>query len=164
MNMDITELQAIEEELSVEFVFKPARNTIAARGTDEAVTAALTRIASDRPEVMRLLRERQGLPDVAMVEREISTKAVPSKAIQRSNYRLWYAQKNKYYQPTPEQEETMWAAIEEGDVVHFDFAHSVTCEKPSGLLVQVDRKGRIGAPSDYSPVVRAKAAHNEAPA
>ena len=45
----------------------------------------------------------------------------------------------------------MFSKVEENDLVLPDFAHSFSVRKPNGLLVQVDRKGRITPPSPYTP-------------
>jgi hypothetical protein len=79
---------------------------------------------------------------------------VPSLATQRQNYVVWFNSRPKYFHPSETELDRMWGALEEGDLVHFDFAHSITVQKPNGLLISVDRRGRIAEPSPYSPAVR----------
>ena len=154
--MDINELQAIESEENVTFVFKPKTKTIAVKGKPAAVDRGLDRIKGQRDEVATLLRERQGISaDDEEVEREISLN-VPSLAVQRPNYRRWYMAQAQIYQPSEAELELMFSRCDEGDEIIFDFAHSFTVRKPNGLLVSVDRKGRVGHPSPYSPAVRAQ--------
>lgn len=151
--MTIEELELIEREEVVAFSLTHT-GRIAAKGTETAVNSALARIASVRDEIAALLRERQGLPDPseAIVVREVSP-SVPSLATWRQNYRKWFMEKSTYYHPTEAQMDKMFGACEEGDEIIFDFAHSFTVRKPNGLLVSVDRKGRVSEPSPYSQAV-----------
>jgi hypothetical protein len=145
--MDIAELSAIESEEEVIFKLKPG-GKFTIKGTDPAIAKALARITS-RDEVAAALRERDGEVE-PIVEREISTNVL-SKEAYRENYRGWYKQRSEYFQPSEAEEEKMFSVIEEGWEVLPDFAHSVTCRKPHGVLVAVDRKGRITPPSPYTP-------------
>jgi hypothetical protein len=152
--MTIEELELIEREETVAFSLSEM-GRIAAKGTEAAVDAALARIAPFRDETAVLLRKRQGLPDPAeaIVVREVSA-SVPSLAAQRANYVTWFAARGAYYTPTDEQLDKMFAACSEGDEVIPDFAYSFSVRRPNGLVVSVDRKGRVGPPSPYSPAVR----------
>ena len=145
--MDIAELSAIESELEVVFKLRPG-GKFTIKGTDPAIAKALARITS-RDEVAAALRERDGDPE-PIVEREIAT-GVPSLEVQKENYITWYQQRSTYYHPTEKELELMFSKVEPGDEVLPDFAHSFTVRKPNGLLVQVDRKGRISPPSPYTP-------------
>jgi hypothetical protein len=102
-----------------------------------------------------LLRERQGIPEPGevIVTREVSP-GVPSLAIQRANYIAWLSTKSGYYQPSTEELNKMFRALEEGDEVLPDFAHSFSVRKPDGRLISIDRKGRIGQPSLYAPALK----------
>ena len=154
--MDINELQQIETEEGVVFSLNSERK-VEATGRAESIDRALKRIG-DREELVGLLRQRQGLPEVdeePIVTRTIPV-GVPPVEITKRNYKTWYEKRPKYFWPKPEEFERMFAAVEEGDEVIFDFAHSFTVRKPNGLLVQVDRKGRVSAPSPYSPAIQGK--------
>jgi hypothetical protein len=149
--MTIEKLNTIQAEESVEFRLKPGERFIVV-GTDSAITKALARLTGPRDEIAKLLRERDG--DVEpVVERVIATN-VPSLAIQRANYTHWLLSKSGYYRPTPEQMDKMFSVLEEGDEVLPDFAHSFTIRRQDGLLLQVDRRGRISEPSIYSPALK----------
>jgi hypothetical protein len=143
--MDIEELTAIEIEEEVVFKLKPG-GKIGVKGEGPAIDRALARI--DRAEVAALLRERDGSPE-EIVEREIALN-VPSKAAQRDNYVMWFGAKSDYYKPS-EADDVMFSKGDEGDEILPDFAHSFTCRKPDGRLIQIDRKGRITPPSPYTP-------------
>jgi hypothetical protein len=147
--MDIAELSAIEVEEEVVFKLKPG-GKFTIRGTDPAIAKALARITS-RDEVAAVLRERDGEVE-PIVEREIAT-AVPSIEVQKENYITWYQQRSTYYHPTKKELELMFSKVEPGDEILPDFAHSFTVRRPNGLLVQIDRKGRISPPSPYCPHV-----------
>jgi hypothetical protein len=152
----IEELKKIEKETAVTFSLTEA-GTIAAKGPESAVDRALKRVVPLRAEVATLLRERQGIPEPGrvIVTREISP-AVPSKAVNKANYVCWLSEKSGYYHPSADELERMFSAVEEGDEVLPDFAHSFTVRKPDGRLISIDRKGRIGSPSPYSPAMTAK--------
>ena len=154
--MDIDELELIETEEGMHFLYKSATR-IGAKGPQAAVDRALDRIADHREQVLELMRVRQGVPAEGeeQVEREIAVN-IPSKAVQKSNYVAWFTKQSKYYHPSESELEVMFNAVEEGDLVLPDFAHSFTVRKPNGLLVQVDRKGRVSAPSPYSPALQGK--------
>jgi hypothetical protein len=150
------ELQQIEAENGVVFSLNGERK-VEATGTAEAIDRALQQI-SDRGELVVLLRQRQGLPEIdeePVVTRMIPV-GVPSVEVQRQNYVRWFTAQPKYFQPKPEELDLMFAAVEEGDELVFDFAQSFTVRKPNGLLISVDRKGRIGKPSPYSPALKGK--------
>ena len=155
--MNIVELEAIETEAGVAFSLNRATGRIEAKGPAASVDRALARIVLFRDEVAEVLRERQGLPKPGeeIVVREVSP-SVPALAIQRSNYRRWYMGKPKYFWPSQEEEDAMFAACSEGDEILVDFAHSFTVRKPNGLLVSIDRRGRVSQPSPYSPAVAQK--------
>ncbi len=151
--MDIAELSAIETEEEVVFKLKPG-GKFTIKGTDPAIAKALARITS-RDEVAAVLRERDGEVE-PIVEREIAT-AVPSVEVQKQNYIAWYQQRSTYYHPTEKELELMFSKVEEGDESLPDFARSFTVRKPNGLLIQIDRKGRVSPPSPYTPhAVKAK--------
>jgi hypothetical protein len=150
--MQIEELEKIEREESVNFVFKPTTGTIAVKGKPAAVDRGLERIKGQRDEVAGLLRARQA-PEDEIVEREVAF-SVPSKAVQRQNYIFWFMKMPRYYWPSEAELDVMFGAIEEGDLVIPDFAHSFTVRRPNGLLVSVDRKGRVSQPSPYSPAMQ----------
>jgi hypothetical protein len=153
--MTIEEIESIEREFEVAFVFKPQTGRIACKGTtDHHVAQALERIAPHREQVNALLRKRQGIAD-AVVEREIGGSGVPTLAVYRENYRPWCEAHGAYYIKTEQELDKMFAACEEGDEIIFDFARSFTIRKRSGLLVSVDCRGRVGAPSQYSPAIAA---------
>jgi len=48
------------------------------------------------------------------------TETVPTKAMQRARYHRWRASHGEYYQPTPGQEDLMFACVEERDLCIFD--------------------------------------------
>jgi hypothetical protein len=153
--MDIEELQGIETEERVKFSLNDATGRIETKGPENAVDRALVRIALFRDEVAEVLRERQGLPKPGekIVTREVSTNVLPL-AVYRANYRPWFTARGAYYTPKEEEIDRMFAACEEGDEIIFDFAHSFTVRKPNGLLVSVDRRGRVNPPSPYTPAVK----------
>jgi hypothetical protein len=152
--MNIVELETIETEEGVAFSLTEA-GRIAAKGPGAALDRALARILPFRSEVAALLRERQGFPDPgeAIVTREISPN-VPALAVQAANYRTWFTARGVYYTPSDEELARMMAAVEEGDEILFDFAHSFSVRKPNGLIVAVNRKGQTVAPSSYSPALK----------
>lgn len=152
--MDIKEIDAIETEEGVKFSLNDATGRIVTAGPEAAVDRALARIALFRDEVGEALRERQGLPKPGekIVVREISPN-VPSLAVYRQNYRIFFTARGVYFTPTEEELDRMFAACEEGDELLFDFAHSFTVRKPNGLLVSINRKGQVSPPSPYSPAV-----------
>jgi hypothetical protein len=155
--MEPNELELIEMEETVSFALN-GQKKLEATGTDEAITRARERIGSRLDEVVLLLRQRQGLPEVdeeSVVKREIAV-GVPSLAVQRANYITWFSARSKIYQPSEAELDCMFAAVFEGDEVVFDFAQSFTIRRRNGLLLQIDRKGRTGPPSPYSPAVRGK--------
>ncbi|HKN12801.1 MAG TPA: hypothetical protein VJX68_06345 [Candidatus Binatus sp.] len=149
------ELELMEREQGVTLAIKPEKRTIAATGGDAAaVDRALEWAADHRAEVVALLRQRQGIAEQMKVEREISLKEVPALIIQRANYRTWFMQKTGYFQPNDAELDKMFSVLEEGDQVIPDFAHSFSVRKRNGLVVSVDRKGRVTEPSPYSPAVK----------
>src|ERR1700689_1912341 len=152
--MDIAEIEGIEAELGVKFSLNDASGRIVAAGPEAAVDRALARITLFRDEVGEALRERQGLPKSGekIVTREVSI-SVPALDVQRANYIRWFSAKGVYFTPTPQQLDAMFAACSEGDEILPDFAHSFTVRKPNGLLVSVNRKGRVSQPSPYSPAL-----------
>lgn len=147
MAMNIKDIEAIETELAITFRFKVETGTIVASGKRAAVAEGLERIREDRDAVADLLRQRQGVEELE-VEVEVGAR-VPSLEIQRANYISWFSSRPRYYQPTEQELDTMFAAVEEGDEILPDFAHSFTVRKPDGRLVSVDRRGRVGEPSPY---------------
>ncbi len=149
--MNANELELIESSEGVTFSLKP-EGTIAVRGKSAAVNRALERIEGHRDEVAELLRARQA-PEEKDVEREVAFD-VPALSIQRQNYVRWFMTRTKYYWPNEQELDAMFAACAEGDLIIPDFAHSFTIRRPNGLLQAVDRKGRVGAPSPYSPAVK----------
>jgi hypothetical protein len=150
--MDISELQAIELEENVAFSFNRKAGTIAVKGKSAAVDRALERVEGHRDEVVKLLRERQGEPEDEVVERQVAFN-VPSLAVQRQNYIRWFSAKSSFYHPSETELDAMFAACEEGWEIIFDFAQSFTARLPNGLLISIDRKGRRGEVSPYSPAV-----------
>jgi hypothetical protein len=150
----IEELQGIEAE-GVKLSLSEATGRIVTAGPEAAVDRALMRIAPFRDELAEVLRERQGLPAPGqkIVVREVSPN-VPSKAVYRENYRTFFTARGVYFTPTEEEIDRMFAAVDEGDEIIFDFAHSFTVRKPNGLLVAVDRKGRVTPPSPYTPALK----------
>jgi len=155
LELTIEELQVIEAETGVIFTYDWPSKTIVTKGKPSAIDLALERIRDRHDEVAELLRQRQPAPEEEIVERVISCD-VPSKAVHRENYIRWYLKQPKYYHPTGSQLDTMFAACSEGDEIIFDFAHSFTVRKPNGLLVQVDRQGKVTPPSPYSPAARSQ--------
>jgi hypothetical protein len=154
MRVTIQELEQIETEEGVTFSFRFDAKMIAVKGkSDTAVDLALERIAGHRDEVIELLRVRQGEPEQEVV-REVAVN-VPSLATQRQNSIKWFIQRSTYYHPSEAQLDLMFAACSEGDEIIFDFAHSFSVRRPNGLVVSVDRRGRISEPSLYSPALRA---------
>ena len=153
--MNLAELQNIETEEGVSFSLNDA-GRISASGARAGVERALARIVLFRNEVAQLLRERQGLPEPGqeIITREVSAGAVPSPAVQRANYVAWFTARPKYFHPNESELDAMFGQINEGDECIFDFAHSITVRLPNGLLVAVDRKGRVTPPSPYSPAVK----------
>lgn len=154
--MDIVELEQIEKDQGVSFSLSDV-GRIAAKGLVAAVDRALARIVPFRAEVAALLRERQGVPDPdsVIISREISPD-VPPLAAQRAKYLSWLSSKPEYFQPSAEELDRMFSVLEEGDEILPDFAHSFTVRKPDGRLISVDRKGRCGEPSQYSPAMKLK--------
>jgi hypothetical protein len=155
--MEMSELEQIEREERVPFVLNDQRR-LEMTGTDQAITRALARIGNRRDELVALLRQRQGLPDhdeEPIVKRTIPI-GVPSVEVQKQNYVTWFMARPKIFQPKPDELDRMFAAVEAGDEVIFDFALSITVRRSSGLIVAIDRKGRIAEPSPYSPAVRGK--------
>jgi len=155
--MDTSQLQQIEAEEGVAFTFRPDTKRLTVKGPDAACDRAIKRIAGDRDEVAVLLRERQGIAedDEPIVEREIALN-VKTLAVQRENYIRWFKAKPLFYQPTESELDKMFSALEEGDEIIFDFAQSFTVRKQNGLLVAVDRKGRVDVPSPYSPAMQSQ--------
>jgi hypothetical protein len=153
--VDIKEIENIETEEGVKFSLNDANGRIVTSGPEAAVDRTLVRIALFRDELAEALRERQGLPKSGerIVTREVSPK-VPALAVSRANYIRWFSAKGAYFTPTEDELDRMFAACSEGDEVLFDFAHSFTVRKPNGLLVSVDRKGRVSQPSPYSPAMQ----------
>jgi hypothetical protein len=168
MTMDITQteamtiegLEAIEADCPVTAAYKPPTKSIGAKGTDAAIDRFFELIEGRQEEVALLLRQRQGLPlidEEPIVEREIPIPTnVPALAVQEANYYRWTMEHSRYFQPSEEERKKMFSVLQEGDLVLPDFAHSFSVRRPNGLVVQVDRKGRISAPSPYSPAVRGK--------
>ncbi len=152
--MDIQEIEKIETEEGVKFSLSDSTGRIVTLGSEEAVDRALARIALFRDELGEALRSRQGLPKPAekIVTREVSIN-VPALDVQRANYIRWFSTKGVYFTPTEQELDAMFAACSEGDEILPDFAHSFTVRKPNGLLVSVDRKGRVSQPSPYSPAL-----------
>jgi hypothetical protein len=146
--MTIEELEQIETEESVTFKLKPG-GRIRAKGRKPNAQRALSRIAAVRDEVAELLRERDGEVE-EVVEIEVACN-VPSLEIQKDNYRTWYSTRSGYFQPTEKELDKMFSVLSEGDEILPDFARSFSVRKPTGLLIQVDRRGRISPPSPYSP-------------
>jgi hypothetical protein len=149
--MTIEELNKIESHEKVKFALEPG-GLFTVEGEDAAVDRALGQI--DRNEIVALLRERDG--SLEPIVKRIIPLNVLSKAAYRENYKRWYSAQSGYYHPTEAEEDRMFAAIEEGWEVLFDFAHSVTCRLPDGRLVAVNRKGKIDPPSPYSPHLAVK--------
>ena len=144
--MDIAQLTEVETKEGIRFRLEPG-GSLSVEGEDAAIDRVLAQI--DRHEVAKLVRQRDGSPE-PIVKRVLALNVL-SKEAYRENYRSWYRRMSEYYQPSEAEEEKMFSVIEEGWEVLFDFAHSVTCRKPDGVLVAVDRKGRISPPSPYTP-------------
>jgi hypothetical protein len=151
--MTITDLTQIEAEETVKFKLLPGGRFVI-RGKPSAQDRALARIADCRNEVPALLEARDGDGE-AITERVIATN-VPSLAIQRERYVQWFSDRSEYYKPTEKQLDLMMAAVEEGDLLVFDFALSFSVIKPNGRVVAVNRRGEICAPSPYSPALTGK--------
>jgi hypothetical protein len=149
--MDIATLTEVETKENIKFSLEPGGG-LSVEGEEAAIDRALAQI--DRHEVAQLLRRRDGSPE-PIVKRVLALNVL-SKAAYRQNYRTWYMGQSQYHQPSEAEEEKMFSVIEEGWEVLFDFAHSVTCRKPNGVLVSVDRRGRISAPSPYTPFAAVK--------
>jgi hypothetical protein len=152
--MDIHEIEKIEAEENVSFSLNDA-GRIAVKGPAGGVDRALGRIATWRDEAAVLLRKRQGLPDpdAAIITREIAANVAPL-AVQRAKYIDFFSARGDYFTPSAEELDRMFSVLEEGDEVLPDFAFSFSVRRRDGRLVQVDRKGRITAPSIYSPAVK----------
>ncbi len=154
MVLDLKELEKIETAEAVALSINPATGRIAAQGSESAVDRVIARIAEHRDEVAALLRHRQGLPDEKVVTREIAV-AVPSLATQRERYIAWMAARPAYYQHDESTVDLMWSQLREGDLVHPDYAKSVTIER-DGKFFAVDCRGRITEPSKYAPALQAR--------
>jgi hypothetical protein len=150
----LEQLQEIETGEGVKLASNDA-GRISASGPRAGVDRALARIALSRDEVAEVLRVRQGLPKPSeeIVTREVSTN-VPTLEIQKMNYVTWFMARAQYYHPSVTELDKMFSVLSEGDEVLPDFAHSFTVRKPNGLLVSVDRKGRVNPPSPYSPALK----------
>lgn len=144
--MNLTELTELLTKENVKCALESG-GLMSIEGEDAAVDRVLAQI--DRHEIAKLVRQRDGSPE-PIVKRVLALNVL-SKNAYRENYRSWYKQRSEYYQPSEAEEENMFSVIEEGWEVLFDFAHSVTCRLPNGVLVAVDRRGRITPPSPYSP-------------
>lgn len=144
--MDIATLTEVETKEGIKFALEPGGG-LSVEGEDAAIDRALAQI--DRHEVAQLLRRRDGSPE-PIIRRVISLNVL-SKETYRKNYISWFSGRSEYYKPSEAELDQMFGAIEEGWEVLFDFAHSVTCRKPNGVLVAVDRRGRITPPSPYTP-------------
>src|SRR5690349_13650475 len=128
MVLDLKELEEIEAAESVAISINPVNGRIAYEGPESAVDRAIARTADRRDELAAALRQRQGLPDEPIVMREVAV-AIPSLAEQRERYVAWTMTKSGYFQRTPEELDLMWAQLREGDLVHPDFAKSITVER-----------------------------------
>jgi hypothetical protein len=144
--VDIAQLAEVETKEGVKFALEPGGG-LSVEGEDAAIERVLAHV--DRNEVAKLVRERDGSPE-PIVKRVLALNVL-SKATYRANYITWYSGKSDYYKPSEAELDKMFSMIEEGDEVCFDFAHSVTVRKPNGLLVAVDRRGRVSPPSPYTP-------------
>jgi hypothetical protein len=147
--MTVTDLNQIETEEAVKFRLLPNRRFLI-KGKPSAADRALARIAN-RDEIPTLLIERDGDGEV-VTERIIPT-GVPTLAVQRERYVAWFIGRSEYYKPTAAQLDLMMAAVQEGDLLVFDFALSFTVIKPNGRVVAVNRRGEICEPSPYSPAM-----------
>jgi hypothetical protein len=148
--MTIIDLNQIETDEAVKFRLLPGGRFVI-KGKPSAQDRALARIAGCRDEIPALLEERDGDGEV-VTERIIPT-GVPSLAIQRGRYVAWFSSRSEYYKPNEKQLDLMMAAVEEGDLLVFDFALSFTVIKPNGTVIAVNRKGEICEPSPYSPAL-----------
>lgn len=136
--MDITELEQLAAEKNATFIMRPDGQTYVIKATPDAVKEILAQI--DRAEVLALLRTRDGFTDE--IEHVVAPK-IPSLAQQKEAYVAWTRQRSEYYQPSPTQLEAMWGALEEGDLVTFNYAHTITVTRiRDGRVVAIDRKGR----------------------
>ena len=144
--MDLEELTQVETKEGIKFTLVPGGG-LSVEGEDAAIDRVLAQI--DRHEVAKLVRQRDGSPE-PIVKRVLALD-VPSRQVQRENYVAWYKARSQYYWPSESELDVMFSKVEENDLVLPDFAHSFSVRKPNGLLVQVDRKGRISPPSPYTP-------------
>lgn len=141
------EAKYAEDNLKLSFDYEA--DELEAEGTDESIAAALAEMP--REDLVEAVKRRQGPPPPRKKVKVRIGGKVLAKSVYRQNYRRWYMGMPTYHRPSPEQEELMFSVIEEGWEVLFDFAHSVTCRLPDGRLISVNRKGKIEAPSIYSP-------------
>jgi hypothetical protein len=144
--MDLEQLTEVETKEGIRFKLEPGGG-LSVEGEDAAIDRVLAQI--DRHEIAKLVRERDGSPE-PIVKRVLALN-VPSKEVQRENYIAWYKARSEYYWPSESELDVMFSKVEPDDLVLPDFAHSFSVRKPNGLLVQVDRKGRVNPPSQYSP-------------
>ena len=142
-------LAAIEKQHDVSFVFDYESNEIEAEGLEPDVQAALKEL-QPRHEFAEAIKARQPPPKVKRVRVRLRPEVAPKK-YQREKYIGWFLNQPKYYQPSEIELERMMSAVQEGDEILPDFAHSFSVRKPDGRLVSVNRKGQVVVPSLYSP-------------
>ncbi len=86
-----------------------------------------------RAELIAALRIRQGLGASETVTKEVSATSVPPLAVQRENYKRWYTARAPTITNTEQLDLMLAQALEEGDEIIPDFAHSFGVKKPMGL-------------------------------
>jgi hypothetical protein len=151
--LTIEDLQAIEADTGVTFDFDWRAKAIVTKGKASNIDRALERLGSRRDELVTLLQQIHPAPEDPEVERVIPCNVL-SKAVARLNYKTWFLGKPQIFWKTESQLDRMFAAVEEGDEVIFDFSQSFTVRKPNGLLVAINDRGEVEAPSPYSPAMR----------
>jgi hypothetical protein len=148
--MDQEQLVTFAAEKQVSFVLRPDGDTFVVKGKKPVVEEVLALI--NRDEVLDLLRTREGYGQQE-VERVVAPK-IPSLAEQKKAYVQWTLVRSEYYQPPADALERMWGALEEGDIVYFDYALTITVKRiRDGKFVAIDRHGRENPPSPYSPAM-----------
>lgn len=136
--MDITELEVLAVKKNASFIMRADGESFVIRAKPGVVKEILAQI--DRDEVLALLRTRDGFTDE--IEHVVAPK-IPTLAQQKEAYIAWTRGKSEYYQPSTEQLEAMWGALEEGDKVYFGYALTITVRRiRDGKVVAIDRKGR----------------------
>lgn len=131
------EIELLEKELDVVLSLSPLGN-IKIKGTRHAVNLATKVIADARDDIIATLRDRTAEEEI---EREIPGD-VPPLDVQRENYVRWALARGPYYLPTESELKKMFSALEPGDEVIPDYAHSFLVRKPNGMLIRINRMGQ----------------------